>query len=132
VDAHGWSPQRVNVADQRRDHDSLLNWMERLIRRRRESPELGWGRITLLDPGDPAVLAHRADWDDSAIVALHSFAERPVETTLEIESGVEELVDLFGREHLAVDGGGEPVSVALEPYGFRWFRLRRRGQRVAP
>jgi maltose alpha-D-glucosyltransferase/alpha-amylase len=132
VDAHGWSPQRVNVADQRRDHDSLLNWMERLIRRRRESPELGWGRITLLDAGDPAVLAHRADWDGSAIVALHSFADRPVETTLEIEPGVEELVDLFGREHLAVDGGGEPVSVALGPYGYRWLRLRRRGQRVAP
>ena len=44
---------------------SLLNWMERLIRRRRECPELGWGRCTLLDAGHAAVLAHRADWDGS-------------------------------------------------------------------
>ena len=31
--------------------------MERLIRRRRECPELGWGRCTVLDAGHPAVLA---------------------------------------------------------------------------
>ena len=36
-------PGDVNVALQRRDPHSLLNWMERLIRRRKECPELGWG-----------------------------------------------------------------------------------------
>ena len=69
VDADGWSPQRVNVAAQRRSDGSLLNWMERLIRRRRECPELGWGRCTLLDAGDAAVFAHRADWEGSTILA---------------------------------------------------------------
>jgi hypothetical protein len=24
------------------------------------------------------------------------------------------------------------IEVELEPYGYRWFRLRRSGQRVAP
>ena len=38
-------PERVNVADQRRDPDALLNWMERLIRQRKERPEIGWGRL---------------------------------------------------------------------------------------
>ena len=56
-------PQRVNAAAQRRDDGSLLNWMERLIRRRRECAELGWGRCTLLDTGRAAVLAHRSDWE---------------------------------------------------------------------
>src|SRR4051812_1155805 len=42
------------VAAQRRDPESLMMWMERLIRRRRECPELGWGRVTVLDSGDPA------------------------------------------------------------------------------
>src|SRR3712207_7882152 len=39
----------ANVAEQRRDERSLLNWMERLIRRRKECPELGWGRWTLIE-----------------------------------------------------------------------------------
>ena len=61
-----WSTRRVGAgARQRRERsdvtdDSLLTWMERLIRRRRECPELGWGRCTPLDSGHPAVFAHRA------------------------------------------------------------------------
>ena len=38
-----FGPMGVNVADQRRDPNSTLNWFERLIRRRRETPEFGWG-----------------------------------------------------------------------------------------
>src|SRR4051794_4096979 len=48
-----YGPSRVNVATQRREHDSLLNWFERLIRRRRECPELGFGDMTLLETGAP-------------------------------------------------------------------------------
>src|SRR4051812_37520353 len=35
--------QHVNVASQRRDPNSLMNWMERMIRMRKEAPEIGWG-----------------------------------------------------------------------------------------
>src|SRR5215211_7678298 len=33
--------EHVNVAAQRRDPDSLLNWMERAFRMRKEVPEIG-------------------------------------------------------------------------------------------
>jgi maltose alpha-D-glucosyltransferase/alpha-amylase len=127
VDAPGWAPERVNVAAQRREDDSLMNWMERLIRRRRECPELGWGAWTLLDAGRPEVLAHRADWDDGTVVCLHSFADGPLEARLELG---EEAVDLFGAGSVRPDDG--VLTVALEPYGHRWFRLRRAGQRLPP
>jgi trehalose synthase len=118
----------VNVAAQRRDPGSLLHWMERLIRRRRECPELGWGDWTLLAQDDPAVFAHRADWDGTTIVAMHNLAGRATEATLALDAeGV--LVDLLGADELAVDG---TLALPLEPYGYRWFRLRRPGQRAAP
>jgi maltose alpha-D-glucosyltransferase/alpha-amylase len=118
----------VSVAAQRRDPGSLLNWMERLIRRRRECPELGWGEWSLLEQDDPAVLAHRADWDDSTVVAVHNLASRATEAVLDLGAdGV--LVDLFGPDEPALDG---PLRLPLEPYEHRWFRLRRPGQRVAP
>jgi glycosidase len=118
----------VNVAAQRRDPESLLNWIERLIRRRRECPELGWGAWSLLDQGDPAVFAHRADWDDSTIVAVHNLAARATEAELALDAeGV--LVDLFGPDEQPLDGG---LRLPLDPYDHRWFRLRRPGQRVAP
>jgi maltose alpha-D-glucosyltransferase / alpha-amylase len=35
--------EHVNVAKQRRDPNSMLNWTERIIRIRKEVPEIGWG-----------------------------------------------------------------------------------------
>src|SRR5690606_32237540 len=51
---HGF--RQVNVADQRRDPDSLLNWTERRIRARKELPEIAWGEPTVLATGAPSVL----------------------------------------------------------------------------
>ena len=119
----------VNVTRQRRDPHSLLNWMERLIRRHRECPELGWGRWTLLEAGDPALFAQRSDWEDSTIVAVHSFAGRDATARLTLgEDGA--LVDLFEDEDHAVEAG--QIALDLPPYAARWFRLRRPGERLPP
>ena len=111
-----FGPERVNAFAQRRDPDSLLNWMERLIRRRRECPELGWGRFTALSPRETEVFAHRCDWDDSTVVAVHNLAGHDVETRLPLEGdGV--LIDLLGSADLE-----PPFTLELEPYGYRWYR----------
>lgn len=73
----GDGPGEVNAADQRRRDDSMLNWFERLIRRRRESPELAHGTVRPLEPASPAVFAHRADWGELAIVAAHNLDDAP-------------------------------------------------------
>ena len=85
--------------------------------------------MTLLDAGDPAVFAHRADWDGGAVVAVHSLAEEPRSVRVEV-GDAEAVVDLFGPEELTPAEGS--VTVALGRYGHRWFRVRRPGQRVAP
>src|SRR5690606_37846642 len=54
-----FEPKHVNVYDQRRDRGSLLNWMELIIRRRREAPEFGWGTPTVLEASHRSILAHR-------------------------------------------------------------------------
>jgi trehalose synthase len=119
----------VNVASQRRDPAALLNWMERLIRRRRECPEFGWGRWMLLDPGDDAVFAHAAEWDGSTLVAVHNLADREARARLE-PGGEGKMVDLFAdREHGLEHGA---VTLDLAPYDARWFRVRRPGQRLPP
>ncbi len=112
-----FGPERVNAFDERRDPDSLLSWMERLIRRRRETPELGWGAYTALSPREPEVLAHRCDWDDSSVVAVHNLAGHDVTTRLPLE-GDAPLVDLLGATDLAA-----PYELELEPYGYRWYRV---------
>jgi trehalose synthase len=121
--------RELNVTRQRRDPDSLLNWMERLIRRRRECPELGWGKPTLLDSGDSAVFAQRSDWEGSTVVAVHNLADRDASARLDV-GGNGTLVDLFHAEEHDLEDGA--FSLELSPYETRWFRVRRLGQRLPP
>ena len=121
-----FGPQRVNVATQRRDPHSLLNWFERLIRRRRECPEIGFGTMTVLDVGVDSVFAHRCDWEDATVVAVHELAGEPVSVTLPVSDGLE-LVDLFGHGEHAL-----PATLDLDPFAARWYRVRREGVRLPP
>jgi maltose alpha-D-glucosyltransferase / alpha-amylase len=69
--------EHVNVAEQRRDPNSLLNWMERIIRMRKEVPEIGWGDFTVLRAGTSEVLAIRYDWRNNSVVVLHNLSAVP-------------------------------------------------------
>ena len=97
----------------------MLNWFERLIRRRRETPEFGFGAWAVVATDERSVLAHRCDWDASTVVAVHNLAGHDVKTTLPLEEDGT-LVDLLGAEDLE-----PPFELKLEPYGYRWYRLRR-------
>ena len=66
--------KRVNVAEQRRDPESMLNWTERMIRARKECPEISWGSFVVLRTNVPEVLAMRYDWRDTSLVTVHNFS----------------------------------------------------------
>jgi maltose alpha-D-glucosyltransferase/alpha-amylase len=78
--------QHINAAQQRRDPDSMLNWTERIIRMRKELPEIGWGEVEILDTGDDAVLGVRYDWRNNSGLFLHNFAGDPRE--IEFSAGL--------------------------------------------
>jgi maltose alpha-D-glucosyltransferase / alpha-amylase len=128
VVSHGpFSFERVNVASQRLDPDSLLNRLERLVRMRKECPEIGWGDCSVLDAGDRRVLGLRYENDGAEMVTLHSFSEEPREAVLSLESeGRAWIVDVFSGERVAPAGGTPRFK--LEPYGYRWFRVAREGR----
>ena len=131
VSSPGWGPESVNATRQRRDEDSLLNWMERLIRRRRECPELGWGRASVLEVPEPEVLVHQCDWGDSSIIAVHSFSAERSEVAVPIHETIESAVDLFAADERKIRNDGV-LSLDLEPYAYRWLRLRGHGKRLPP
>jgi trehalose synthase len=126
VPAGPYGPLAVNVASQRRDPDSLLSWMERLIRRRRETPEIGWGTCTVLDSPSPSVLAHSCSWDGRTVVPVHNLSDEPVEVALPVAGRGDELqvVDLLDREGATLSLERGRLDLKLEGYGYRWFRLQ--------
>ena len=127
----GFGPEHVNVADQRRDPDSLLTFVQLLIRRYRECPELGWTtRAEILDQPHPQVLAHRSTWDDGSLVALHNLGAEPVMVPLKFDDCDEtvQLVDLL-RDGTCTIGARGGTTVELDGYGYRWLRVVREGDR---
>ncbi len=118
--------QRVNVEAQRRDPHSMLNWMERKIRMRRECPEIGWGDWKILKTDQPGVLVMRYEWDDHTLVTLHNFVRKPCAVVLDRgavggNTGTGELVDLLATNDSRADENGRYV-VELQPYDYRWLR----------
>ena len=120
----GFGPAAVNVADQRRDPGSLLRFLRRLIRVRRETPELGWGSSTLIETADPALFAHRVEWEGSTVIAIHNLAGRPATAELDLGPGATGVHDLLADAEEPARRGRLPVS--LDAYGGRWLRVRRR------
>jgi maltose alpha-D-glucosyltransferase/alpha-amylase len=139
VDRGPFAFERLNVAAQRRDPDSLLNWIERTIRLRKECPEIGWGSVRVLPAGDDAVLALRYDFRGAAMLIVHNFASgsRSVRIALGGDAGSSPMIDLLSAKDIAPprSAGAMPLKdtreaarggrhrFELEGYGYRWFRL---------
>jgi len=117
--------QHLHAAAQRRDPHSLLNWMERIIRMRKEVPEVAWGDFAILATGTPSVLAMRYDWRNNSVLFVHNLEGTPREVRFAVGLNDESdklLVNLLSEEHSRAGDDGKHRLV-LEPYGYRWYRV---------
>jgi maltose alpha-D-glucosyltransferase/alpha-amylase len=118
--------EHINAAIQRRHSDSLLNWTERIIRMRKEVPEVGWGDFTIIRGSDPAVLLMRYDWRNNSVLFVHNLDSRPREISFAV--GLEDadqnklLINLLAEDHSRAGDDGKH-SLVMEGYGYRWFRV---------
>jgi maltose alpha-D-glucosyltransferase/alpha-amylase len=117
--------QHVNAAVQRRDPGSLLNWTERIIRMRKEVPEVGWGNFEVLPVRDPAILVMRYDWRNNSTLFVHNLSDSPREVSF--DSGIpgpegRTLANVLSEHHSFAAEDGKH-RLLLEAYGYRWFRV---------
>jgi len=117
--------EQVNAAIQRRYPDALLNWTERIIRMRKEVPEVGWGDFAVIPLRDPAILVIRYDWRNNSVLFVHNFDAEPHEITFDTGAEGEHgdlLVNLLGNEH-STSGDDGKHHLVIEGYGYRWYRV---------
>jgi len=117
-----YSYKHVNVIAQRCDPKSLLNWMERAIRMRKECPEFGWGKWQIIETGNPSVLAHRCEWQKGVVIAVHNLSSEACNVSLLEDDDAEHLIDLLENQSYKVPDD-DSHHVQLEGYGYRWFRV---------
>jgi maltose alpha-D-glucosyltransferase/alpha-amylase len=112
----------VNVHEQMRTPNSLLDWMERAISVRKECMEFGWGDYELIDTNNDTVLAHCCHWKNGYAIAIHNLSGRECSVSLDLKHrGIEHLVECFSDQpYEAFEGDGK--SIRIGPFGYRWFR----------
>jgi maltose alpha-D-glucosyltransferase / alpha-amylase len=125
IDNGPYGYEHVNVAKQRRDPNSMLNWTERVIRMRKEVPEIGWGDFKVIAARDPAVLVMRYDWRNNSVLFVHNLDEKPREVSFAVglpgDAG-KLLINLLSEDHSQANERGKH-TLMLEAYAYRWYRV---------
>jgi maltose alpha-D-glucosyltransferase/alpha-amylase len=78
----------------------------------------------VLDTNQPAVLAHRCDWQGRGVLVLHNLGPEPVQAEVELDDEIDAdgpMAELFGDQRYEPVRAGQPL--ALDGFGFRWLRL---------
>src|SRR5207248_4228027 len=115
--------QAKNVEAQLRTQTSLLNWMKRMIKVRKQNPVFGRGDITFLDPSNQKVLAYIRQYQGTHILCVNNLSRfvQPCELDLSQYNGAMP-VELLGNTPFPKIGE-LPYFLTLGPHGFYWFRL---------
>jgi maltose alpha-D-glucosyltransferase/alpha-amylase len=83
-------------------------------------PEIGLGRLVLLETDNPSVFAHACEASGRGIAAVHNLSPDPCTFTL--NGFARELRD----DSLPSDrdyGEFDPSNGTLDPFGYRWLRF---------
>jgi maltose alpha-D-glucosyltransferase/alpha-amylase len=113
-DVYGF--QRVNVAAQEADPDSLLNRLRHMIRTRKEHALFGRGDFAwkAFNFDSKAVVAYQRAWQGERVVVLNNLSSEEISGW--IPETAAEFVDLLTGETV------RPGDYVLAPYGFVWLK----------
>ena len=116
--------QAVNVESQRRQENSLLSWMKRILQVRRSSPVFGRGSIEFLKPANHRVLAYVRSLDSEKVLVVNNLAGTAQAVELELPALAGAIpIEMFGRSFFP-RVRERPYVMTLGPYDFFWFKLR--------
>jgi maltose alpha-D-glucosyltransferase/alpha-amylase len=115
--------RHVNVEAQRRDPDSLLHWLTRMIRLRKECPEVAWGDWSILATRSRHVLALLHGWRGTSLLCVHNLDDRPHEVSLTVPDERGRILANLIETDESVADEGTAHRLVLEPYGYRWYRV---------
>jgi maltose alpha-D-glucosyltransferase/alpha-amylase len=115
--------QATNVEAQLRNPSSLLNWMKRLIRLRKQYPVFGRGAIEFCHPANQKVLVYVRKGEGQTVLVVNNLSRfvQPVELDLRQYAGWTP-VEIIGETPFP-QIGELPYFLTLGPHGFYWFRL---------
>lgn len=124
IDAGDYAYDRINVASQRGDPESLLSRVRDLITARTDCPAITAGAYCVPDTDHKETRVHRFDHDDTVVLCAHNLAadSREEIVSFAVDPDTVEHVVGDGDYHVA-DGG---VTFLLDACDYVWIRGNKR------
>jgi maltose alpha-D-glucosyltransferase/alpha-amylase len=123
IDTGLYSYHNINVRQQLKDSNALLNWTIRLVKLRRSLPAIGRGNWSVIPSGAASVLVLQYDWEGETIITVHNFSPDTQEVKIKPQKQARVLDNLLKNEQLYIAENGQH-RYAIEGYGYRWYRLK--------
>jgi len=117
--------QTVNVEAQMLDKSSLLHWMRRIIKLRKQYKVFGRGSLEFIEPANRKVLAYIRHYENETVLCLANLSYSPQSVDLNLSKYAGKTpVEMFGMEafHEITE---QPYVVTFGPYGFYWLLLEK-------
>lgn len=124
VDAPGGAAHGVHVEDESAERDSLLDELSRLVRVRRQVPEIGTGRWHIAETGCGSVVAVRYDTQQTSVLTLVNVSDEEVQVQPRASEELQEIGDVLADTRYDRPHQDRPLT--LRPHGYRWIRGRSR------
>jgi maltose alpha-D-glucosyltransferase / alpha-amylase len=129
IEQAGYSPLEVNVAEQEKDPDSLLNIIRKMIRVRKRFNTFGEGKMEWLDAGTDAIAAYWRIDEEHRLLILNNLSPDNQNVVIETPQEVNiSPVDLFSsRASDAVKVINEAqecrLQIELKPFQYLWLEI---------
>ncbi|MCP5086927.1 MAG: maltose alpha-D-glucosyltransferase [Rhodobacteraceae bacterium] len=122
IDDDTYGYQKINVAAQQADPESLFHTMKHFIATRKAHPILGWGRCDFLRVENKAVLAYLRRTGEGQMLIVCNLSDQPQEVTLSLPEfrGVTPQDVLTGQAHNIIS---DEYTLSLGAYQYYWFDL---------
>lgn len=119
IDKGEYDYKKVNVLDAQGDNNSLLNWIERLISIRKQCPEIGAGRLQMIETGNKHLFIHHFQSEHGDLWFVHNFSEQEIIFNYnDYRSDAKRWVHIFGSREVHKN----ETIIQVGAFGFHWWR----------
>lgn len=115
--------KQLNIEDQWKDPNSLLNFIKNTIDIRKSCPEIGLGDFEILKSSSNTILPIKYNYNGRSLLIIHNFSDKDEEFRISRKGlkGATKLVDLYTNEERALTDNKNQFQ--LEGFGCKWYSL---------
>lgn len=123
IDSGDYDYRKVNVSNQQKDPDSLINWMERMISTRKYSPQLSFGKWFIIENDLDSILSFYYEWKYDVVLIVLNFSEKKCSIKIkEPDKKFRNLTEIFSDKTYEQKVDNLEREIEISPYGYRWFK----------